>query len=157
MPFTILISTRPDIISGVQEDETKFLKKEEKMATEKPKKAILAVDDDPKHLELLGIKLTEEGYRLIVVQSGKEALKTIKIEKPGLVLLDILMPEMDGFETLKRIKAIDPDIPVTMVTAVWDNEEGRKCLEAGAYEYITKPVDFNHLKEVILFKLFVGE
>jgi len=124
------------------------------MDTEETKKAILAVDDDPKQLELLGIKLTEAGYRLIVVQSGEEALKTIKIEKPELVLLDILMPEMDGFETLKRIKAIDPGIPVAMVTSVWDDEEGKRCLEAGAFEYITKPVDFNHLKDVILSKLY---
>lgn len=124
------------------------------MDIEEAKKTILAVDDDPKHLELLGIKLTEAGYRLIVAQSGEEALKNIKTEKPGLVLLDILMPEMNGFETLKRIKAIDPDIPVAMVTSVWDNEEGKKCFEAGAFEYITKPIDFNHLKDVILFKLF---
>lgn len=124
------------------------------MGEEEIKKAILAVDDDPKQLELLGIKLTESGYRLIVVQSGKEALKAIEIEKPGLVLLDLLMPEMNGFETLKRIKAIEPDIPVVMVTSVWDDEEGKRCFEAGAFEYVTKPIDFNHLKEVILIKLF---
>lgn len=124
------------------------------MSTEEIKKTILAVDDDPKQLELLGIKLTDAGYRLIVVQSGKEALKTIKIEKPGLVLLDILMPEMNGFETLKRIKDIDPDMPVAMVTSVWDDEEGKRCFEAGAFDYITKPVDFDHLKEVILTKLW---
>ncbi len=124
------------------------------MGAEKTKKAILAVDDDPKQLELLGIKLTESGYRLIVVQSGKEALKAIELEKPGLVLLDLLMPEMNGFETLKRIKAIEPDIPVVMVTSVWDDEEGKRCFEAGAFEYVTKPIDFNHLKEVILIKLF---
>jgi CheY-like chemotaxis protein len=124
------------------------------MDTKEAKKAILAVDDDPKHLELLGIKLTEAGYKLVVVQSGKAALETIKIEKPGLVLLDILMPEMDGFETLKRIKEIDPDIPVAMVTSVWDDGEGKRCFEAGAFEYITKPIDFNHLKEVILLKFF---
>jgi len=124
------------------------------MSTEEIKKTILAVDDDPKQLELLGIKLTDAGYRLIVVQSGKEALKTIKIEKPGLVLLDILMPEMNGFETLKRIKDIDPDMPVAMVTSVWDDEEGKRCFEVGAFDYITKPVDFDHLKEVILTKLW---
>ena len=128
------------------------------MGTEKTKKAILAVDDDPKHLELLGIRLVEAGHRLIVAQSGKEALKAIRIEKPGLVLLDILMPEMGGFETLKRIKEIDPDIPVAMVTSVWDNEEAKRCLEAGAFEYITKPINFNHLKDIILInKLFIIE
>ena len=127
------------------------------MGTEKTKKAILAVDDDPKHLELLGIRLAEAGYRLIVAQSGKEALKTIRIEKPGLVLLDILMPEMGGFETLKRIKEIDPGILVVMVTAVWDNDEAKRCFKAGAYEYVTKPINSNQLKDVILCKLFPGE
>jgi CheY-like chemotaxis protein len=121
------------------------------------KKAILAVDDNPEHLELLAVNLTEAGYRLIVVNSGAEALKTIEMEKPGLVLLDMLMPEMNGLEVLKRIKAIYPDIPVAMVTSVWDDEEGKKCLEAGAFDYITKPIDFDHLKNVILIKLFTEE
>ncbi len=127
------------------------------MGEEEIKKTILAVDDNPEHLELLAVNLTEAGYRLIVANSGAEALKTIEIEKPGLVLLDVLMPEMNGFEVLKRIKAIYPDIPVAMVTSVWDDEEGKKCLEAGAFDYITKPIDFNHLKNVILIKLFTKE
>lgn len=127
------------------------------MGEEEIKKAILAVDDNPEHLELLAVNLTEAGYRLIVVNSGAEALKTIEMEKPGLVLLDMLMPEMNGFEVLKRIKAIYPDIPVAMVTSVWDDEEGKKCLEAGAFDYITKPIDFDHLKNVILIKLFTEE
>lgn len=125
------------------------------MAEEKTKKTILAVDDDPQNLELLAAKLSESGYRLIIAQSGREAIKTISMEKPDLVLLDIIMPEMNGFETLKRIKAIDPNILVAMVTSVWDDEEGKRCLEAGAFEYVTKPIDFNHLKDVILFKLFL--
>lgn len=125
------------------------------MAKEKTKKTILAVDDDPQNLELLAAKLAESGYRLIIAQSGREAIKTISMEKPDLVLLDIIMPEMNGFETLKRIKAIDLNIPVAMVTSVWDDEEGKRCLEAGAFEYVTKPIDFNHLKDVIFFKLFL--
>jgi len=124
------------------------------MVEEKTKKMILAVDDDPKQLELLAVKLAESDYRLIIAQSGQEALKVINMEKPALVLLDIMMPEMDGFETLKRIKAIDPNISVAMVTSIWDNEEGKRCMEAGAFEYVTKPIDFNHLKDVILIKLF---
>lgn len=67
------------------------------------------------------------------------------------------MPEMNGFETLKRIKAIDPNIPVAMVTSVRDNEEGKRCFKAGAFEYITKPIDFEHLKLSVLVKLFLNE
>lgn len=127
------------------------------MNKEKDKKTILAVDDNPEQLELLAIKLSDTGYRLVIAQSGQEALETIKVEKPDLVLLDIIMPEMNGFETLKRIKAIGPDIPVAMVTSVRDNEEGKRCFEAGAFEYITKPIDFEYLKLSVLVKLFLNE
>jgi len=127
------------------------------MIPEKHKKMILAVDDDPLHLELLGAKLSAKGYRLVLAASGEQALKTIEIEKPGLVLLDIMMPGVNGFEILKKIKAIDVNIPVAMVTSVWDDAEGKKCFAAGAYEYITKPIDFGRLETAILVKLFPGE
>lgn len=127
------------------------------MSTKKTKKAILVVDDDPTYLRLLGLNLMEAGYRVIVVPSGEEALRTISMEKPGLVLLDILMPELDGFEILKRIKAIDSNIPVIMVTSVWDHQERERTFEAGCSEYITKPIDFEYLKLAILTKLLPGE
>jgi DNA-binding response OmpR family regulator len=120
-------------------------------------KAVLVVDDDPRNLELLAVKLSQEGYRVITAQSGKDALESIKLEKPGLVLLDIMMPEMNGIETLKGIKALEPSIPVAMVTAVWDEDEARKAIEAGAYEYITKPIDMEHLRLAVLVKLFPDE
>jgi len=121
------------------------------------KKAVLVVDDDPKNLKLLAVKFSQEGYRVVTAQSGKDALEAIRLEKPGLVLLDIMMPEMNGIETLKRIKTLDPGIPVAMVTAVWDNDEAKKAIEAGAYEYITKPMDMEHLKSAVLIKLFPDE
>jgi len=121
------------------------------------KKAVLVVDDDPKSLKLLAVKFSQEGYRVITAQSGKDALEAIKLEKLGLVLLDIMMPEMNGIETLKRIKTLDPGIPVAMVTAVWDNDEAKKAIEAGACEYITKPIDMEHLKSAVLIKLFPDE
>jgi len=124
------------------------------MNTEQTKKAVLVVDDDPKSLKLLAVTLIQEGYRVITAPSGKDALEQIKLEKPGLVLLDIMMPEMDGIETLKRIKAFDQDIPVAMVTAVWDENEAKRAFKAGAYEYITKPVDMEYLKLAVLVKLF---
>jgi DNA-binding response OmpR family regulator len=130
------------------------LKRGRIMNKESTKKAILVVDDDPKNLELLAVKLSQEGYRVITAQSGKDALEAIKLEKPGLVLLDIMMPKMNGIETLKRIKALEPSIPVAMVTAVWDDDEARKAIEAGAYEYITKPVNMEYLELAVLVKLF---
>lgn len=124
---------------------------------ERTKKAVLVVDDDSKMLELLALKLTGEGYRVITAQSARDALEVIKMEKPGLVLLDIMMPDINGFETLKKIKALESNIPVAMVTAIWDNNEAKRAFDAGAYEYITKPVDINHLKMVVLTKLFPDE
>lgn len=123
----------------------------------KQKKHILVVDDDPKILKLIALRLAQEGYRAVAVESGESVLAHIKIEKPGLVLLDMMMPEMSGFEILKRIKAIDSNIPVCIVTAVYDEAEGARCFEAGAYEYITKPIDFEHLQKAILIKLFPDE
>ena len=124
------------------------------MNKERTKKAVLVVDDDPMTLKLLAAVLTHEGYRVITAQSGKDALETIKLEKPGLVLLDIMMPEMDGIETLERIKAFDQDIPVAMVTALWDEDEAKRAFKTGAYEYITKPVDIKYLKLSVMAKLF---
>ena len=124
---------------------------------ERTKKAILVVDDDPKMLKLLSLKFAQKGYRVITAQSGKDALNTLKLEKPGLVLLDILMPDMNGFEVLKKIKKLQPDIPVAMVTAVWDEVEAERAFEAGAYEYVTKPVDMHHIERVVLVKLFPEE
>lgn len=124
---------------------------------DKRKKAVLVVDDDQKNLKLMNLKLSSEGYRVITAESGFEALEAVKVEKPGLVLLDIMMPEMDGLETLKRIKAFDSNIPVAMVTASLDEEEAKKTFELGAYEYVTKPIDFEHLSMVALVKLFPGE
>ncbi len=114
----------------------------------KQRKYILVVDDDVKILKLVALRLAQEGYRAVAVESGESALAHIKIEKPGLVLLDIMMPGMSGFEVLKRIKAMNPNVPicpVCIVTAVYDEEEGKRCFAAGAYEYITKPIDLNEL------------
>ena len=126
----------------------------------KQRKYILVVDDDPKILKLVALRLAQEGYRAVAVESGESALAHIKIEKPGLVLLDIMMPGMSGFEVLERIKAMNPNVPicpVCIVTAVYDEEEGKRCFAAGAYEYITKPIDFEQLKKAVLIKLFPEE
>ncbi|MBI2440715.1 MAG: response regulator [Lentisphaerae bacterium] len=123
----------------------------------KHKRYILVVDDDHELLKLVALRLCHEGYRVVAVESGESALAHIKIEKPGLVLLDIMMPGMSGVEILKRIKAMDPNVPVCpvcMVTAVYDEDEAKRCFAAGAYEYVTKPIDFEQLRKAVLIKLF---
>ncbi len=119
------------------------------------KKKILIIDDEGDFGMLLKWNITKETeYEALVATSGETGLELIERCKPDLVLLDIMMPGIDGLETLKRIKATDPDLPVAMVTAVYKEEEAKRCFEAGAYEYVTKPVDFEYVKTALLVKLF---
>ena len=101
---------------------------------------VLVVDDLPQNVRLLDAVLAARGYRVIGAGSGTAALEQIAAEQPDLVLLDILMPEMDGYETCRRIRQ-DPAtayLPVVMITASGDAEKVR-ALEAGADDFVTKP------------------
>ena len=104
---------------------------------------ILVVDDILPNVKLLEAKLKNEYYNVLCAYSGAEALEIIKNEKPDMVLLDVMMPEMDGFEVCRRIKN-DPEtehIPVVMVTALTDAADRVNGLEAGADDFLTKPLD----------------
>jgi len=104
---------------------------------------ILVVDDILPNVKLLEAKLKNEYYTVLSAYSGAEALEIIKNERPDLVLLDVMMPEMDGFEVCRRIKA-DPEtehIPVVMVTALTDTADRVNGLEAGADDFLTKPLN----------------
>jgi len=118
------------------------------------KSHILIVDDEILFSKLLKLHLEEnEGYEISLVNSGKAAVEFVERRKPDLVLLDIIMPDMNGLECLKRLKVLEPDLPVTMITAVWDDETGKRALQAGAYDYITKPVNAEYLKMALQVKL----
>lgn len=102
---------------------------------------LLAVDDDPSNLEMLTRRLQKLGYDVTKAVNGRVALQKLKEDEFDLVLLDILMPELDGFQTLEFIKA-DPRIrhlPVIMLTALDDVESIVRCLEAGAEDFVPKP------------------
>ncbi len=104
---------------------------------------ILVVDDLEANIRLLEAKLLKEYYTVITATSGKQAIEILQKEKIDVILLDGMMPEMDGFQTCKKIKS-DPEtthIPVVMVTALSEVEDRIKGLEAGADEFLTKPVD----------------
>jgi CheY-like chemotaxis protein len=115
--------------------------------------SILVVDDEPDVAELFRQRFrreTRQGtYVLHYAASGLEALDRLAEEiQPTLVavLSDINMPGMDGLQLLAEIKQRHPGLPVMMVTAYGDNERRRRAIEHGAAEFITKPVDFEHLK-----------
>jgi len=105
------------------------------------KQKILAVDDEEDIQELLRFNLTKEGFAVVCAASGEEALKSALSHRPDLVLLDLLLPGMDGLEVAKRLKN-DPstkEIPVIMVTAKGEEADIVTGLEVGAEDYITKP------------------
>lgn len=102
---------------------------------------ILVVDDEPGIVDIARANLEAQGYRVIGAYDGQEAVSKIRQDKPDLVVLDILMPEMDGWEVLAQMEA-DPEmagIPVIMLTARVSDEDVLRGLEAGAVEYMTKP------------------
>ncbi len=105
------------------------------------KSRILVVDDEPGIVDIAKTNLEGHGFIVIEAYDGEEALEKVKEEKPDLVVLDILMPEMDGWDVLERIES-DPElsgIPVIMLTARVSDEDVLRGLEAGAVEYMTKP------------------
>ncbi|MBD0363197.1 MAG: PAS domain S-box protein, partial [Coleofasciculus sp. C3-bin4] len=104
---------------------------------------ILIVDDTPTNLEMLLDCLEEYGFKVVVAEDGESALEMAEYAPPDLILLDILMPEMDGFETCRRLKTnpATQDIPVIFMTALTDKVDKVKGLNLGAVDYITKPLE----------------
>jgi len=119
------------------------------------KSKILIVDDEIQLTTLFKFYLEEHtDYEIFTANSGNAALKLVEQHRPDLVLLDIIMPDMNGLECLKRIKLIAPALPVSMVTAIWEAETEQRAMQAGAYDYVLKPVDINYLKMALQVKLF---
>jgi DNA-binding response OmpR family regulator len=104
---------------------------------------ILVVDDVPDNLDILQMRLESQGYEVATAGDGVEALKKTRELLPDLVLLDIMMPKMDGIEAVKRLKADTslPFTPVILVTARADAKDVIAGLESGGDDYLTKPVD----------------
>jgi len=101
---------------------------------------ILCVDDDPEFLRILGRMLEERGYEVYLAESGKKALEILKEVSPDLILLDIMMPELDGWETLREIKNTGSTTPVIMLTIMYAIEDREKSFEHGADAHVPKPI-----------------
>jgi diguanylate cyclase len=108
-----------------------------------PRARILIVDDEPDNRTLLGIMLEWEGFTTLIADSGEEALSAAAEQLPDLILLDLMMPGLDGCEVTARLKASPTtrQIPIVMVTAMTDRVTRERVLRAGAVEFLTKPID----------------
>jgi len=106
------------------------------------KPVVLVVDDQPRNLQLLGNALFKNGYDVAMATSGEEALELIEESPPDLVLLDVMMPRMDGFEVCRRLKksSIAPELEVIFVTARTQKEDVLEGFAVGGVDYITKPI-----------------
>lgn len=113
--------------------------------------SILIVDDEEPNRDILSRRLAKEGYTVSVAEGGKQALDMLHNERYDLVLLDIMMPGIDGYQVLNHIKSelMLHDIQVIMVSALNDEPTVKRCLELGAADYIGKPFELTFLKSRI--------
>mgnify|MGYP004506228317 CR=1 FL=1 len=109
---------------------------------------ILVVDDVPDNVEILDARLSSRGYAIVTAATGEEALDRVKEEPPHLILLDVMMPGLDGHQVARRIKDDEtlPFIPIILVTALNEAEDVVQGLESGADDYISKPYNFRELE-----------
>ena len=106
-------------------------------------KKILIVDDEPEMLEMIELRMKKNGYAVVTAVTGEECLEKAQKERPDVILLDVLLPGMSGFEVSKRLKADEEtkDIPIIMVTALIGTDAEEKGMERGAKYFISKPFD----------------
>ena len=104
---------------------------------------ILIVDDTQQNIQVLGTMLRAEDYQISVAMNGLQALERVEHIAPDLILLDVMMPELDGIETCKRLKANDKtkDIPVIFLTPLTDIDDRMRGFDVGGADYVTKPFE----------------
>lgn len=108
---------------------------------------ILIVDDNPQNIQLLASMLNKNGYKIAIAKSGMEAIRFTSKKLPDIVLLDVMMPEMDGFEVCETLKkcADTKHIPIIFLTAKTEMSTIVKCFEIGGADYVSKPFNFEEL------------
>lgn len=120
---------------------------------------ILVVDDDVAVCNMLRRHfLLDNSYEIHTAHDGETAVQKVKEVRPHIVLLDIMMPGMGGIDALREIKKVDAAVGVIMITAVADEALAKEALALGAYDYITKPLNFEYLETVVMVKIvdFLG-
>ena len=115
----------------------------------KPNKQIMIIDDDPQISSMIAMYFENEGYAVNAFLSAAQALTEIKKIKPDLIILDVMMPDMNGLEALKQIKILDSKIPVVLLTGLHDERMAKEAFENHALDYITKPIDMNYLMNIV--------
>jgi two-component system OmpR family response regulator len=114
--------------------------------TEGSKAQILVVDDERMLLDMVSDALSFAGYTIVVASDGLAALSIVRNQRPDLVILDVNMPQPDGFQVARSLRATDPDLPVLFLTARSDIEDLRTGFEAGGDDYLTKPFRLEELR-----------
>ena len=114
-------------------------------------KKILIVDDEQDILDMIKLKLEAEGFDVVEASNGIDGLAAVQKEKPDLVLLDIMMPELNGYQVCRELKSNEKlkNIPVVMLTAKAQESDKFWGLETGADDYVTKPFEFSSLIQTI--------
>jgi len=115
----------------------------------KKRKSILVIDDEPSLRQVIEFQLTEAGYQVLLAEGGLRGYESFTENAPDLVITDIQMPEMDGTELTKRIKAVAPDTPIVIITAYGDIQSAVAAIKGGAEDYLTKPLNWDELNLII--------
>ena len=117
---------------------------------------ILIVDDEPDVLDVLTTYFSDGRFDVMTAQQGADAIMIANFHRPDAVLLDILMPGMDGVKILRALRSMDSSIPVVMVTANADEKIARDTLTMGAFDYVPKPFNFEVLDRIVVAAVAAG-
>jgi len=132
------------------------MQKPEEFQTEgeaEPKGKILIVDDEESVCIFLAAFFQKRGYETMTGRSGDEVLTLMRKDRPSIILLDIAMPGMDGLQCLKKIREVNKNIGVIMITGLHNEKVAKEAIDLGAYAYVLKPFDMKYLEMVVLTRL----
>ena len=153
-PRVLVIDARTDRLGLLRSIlgflKTREVERLEPPSTSTPGAVVLIVEDDPHSTELLSGYLQRRGYQVVAATTGEEALVHMRVKHPKVVILDILLPGMDGLLVLKRLKALDPSITVIVSSGLDDTKLIDEAKASGAAAYLVKPFDLAKLEATIL-------